>query len=90
MFFLFFLNFFSYQSKVENTNQTDSIDKKNKIIKTIKELYGTDETDMSKIEGVKFHINPKGPKSVDILLQRMFSQEFDITQDDILKNDWKK
>lgn len=35
-------------------------------------------------QGVRFHINSKEPKSVDVLLQRMFSNEFDITQDDLL------
>lgn len=37
-------------------------------------------------EGVKFHMNSKGPKSVEALLQRMFSSEFDITQDNISVN----
>jgi hypothetical protein len=58
-----------------------------KIMETINDIYGEEtEVDLSKIEGLKFHLNPKGPKPVDILLQRMFSQEFDITQDDILNN----
>jgi hypothetical protein len=32
---------------------------------------------------VKFHINSKEPKAVEILLQRMFSTEFDITDENI-------
>lgn len=44
---------------------------------------GIDKAQVSS-QGVRFHINSKEPKSVDILLQRMFSKEFDITQDDLL------
>lgn len=39
-------------------------------------------TDTSK--GVKFHINSREPKAVEILLQRMFSNEFDIAEDDLI------
>ena len=54
-------------------------------METLSGLYGDEiEIDISKLQGVRFHLNPKGPKPVEILLQRMFSQEFDITQDDIL------
>ena len=70
------------ESKISNDNI--KVERKNKILKTIENLYGEEtDVDLSKLEGVRFHLNPKGPKKVDILLQRMFSQEFDITQDDL-------
>lgn len=37
-------------------------------------------------KGVRFHINSKEPKAVEKLLQRMFSSEFDIAEDDLLNN----
>lgn len=40
--------------------------------------------DVSCIEGVRFHINLRCEQPVEILLQRMFPDEFDITKDDIL------
>ena len=39
-------------------------------------------TDISK--GVKFHVNSNEPKAVEILLQRMFSNEFDIAEEDLI------
>lgn len=35
-------------------------------------------------KGVLFHVNSKDPKAVEILLQRMFSTEFDIAEDDLV------
>jgi len=59
----------------------------NDLIDSIAQAYTNDApTDTSKIEGLKFHINPKGPKPVEVLLQRMFSQQFDITQDELFEN----
>ena len=39
---------------------------------------------------IRLHINAKEAKPVDILLQRMFSEEFDIENEDLVCNDWKK
>ena len=41
-------------------------------------------SDLSK--GVRFHINSKEPKKVEILLQRMFSSEFDIAEEDLVNS----
>ena len=35
-------------------------------------------------KGVRFHINSKEPRAVVNLLQRMFSNEFDIAEDDLM------
>ena len=73
------------ENKISNDNDNDKLERHNKIMETLSGLYGDEiEIDISKLQGVRFHLNPKGPKPVEILLQRMFSQEFDITQDDIL------
>lgn len=61
-------------------------------LKSLKDIFNTEDVESSNSssttgtshQGVRFHINSKEPKSVDILLQRMFSKEFDITQDDLL------
>jgi hypothetical protein len=76
------------ENKISNNDtDNDKIERHNKIMKTLSSLYGDEiEVDISKLQGVRFHLNPKGPKPVEILLQRMFSQEFDITQEDILTN----
>lgn len=55
----------------------------NDLIDSLAQAYKSDApTDTPKIEGLKFHINPKGPKPVEVLMQRMFSQEVDITHDE--------
>ena len=72
----------------DENHKNEKVERQNKMKDTLSALYGDDiQVDLSKLEGVRFHLNPKGPKPVNILLQRMFSQEFDITQDEILKND---
>lgn len=81
---IIFCQFHFYRNKV-GTQQDGNGEVKNQ--NNALETYANNSgIDMSKVEGVKFHTNPKGPKPVDILLQRMFSQEFDITQDDLFTN----
>jgi hypothetical protein len=56
-------------------------------MQSIKDIFKQDQIEDSTKNvkgGIRFHINSKEPKPVEILLQYMFSNEFDIAQDDLL------
>ena len=60
-----------------------NIEKLKNLKNKLNDLDGGVDDDITKLEDLRFHLNPKGPKSVNILLQRMFSQKFDISEDDV-------
>lgn len=64
-------------------SNTDSKRSKLKqLADNIKKIFETNtKTSNSDKQIVKFHINSKEPKAVEILLQRMFNNEFDITDE---------
>ncbi len=63
-----------------------------KFLKSLKEIFENDPVETTVLahettnKGVRFHINSKEPKAVEILLQRMFNSEFDIADDNLFKN----
>ena len=44
--------------------------------------------DLSK--GVRFHLNSKDPKKVEIMFHRMFSAEFDIAEENLMNSNLAK
>ena len=81
------LNFDSLVSK--NEYESFSGEKKNKLnqwLDSLRSIFKTDVTDTAansdtRNQLVRFHINSKEPKAVEVLLGRMFNAEFDITDE---------
>ena len=81
------LNFDSLGSK--NEYESFSGEKKNKLnqwLDSLRSIFKTDVTDTAansdtRNQLVRFHINSKEPKAVEVLLGRMFNAEFDITDE---------
>lgn len=72
--------------KTEYTSFTDVKKSKLKqLTESLKGIFKSDATTSSikNNQIVKFHINSNEPKAVEILLQRMFNTEFDITDDNL-------
>ena len=51
--------------------------------KELKETKNTTDTVSEQPSDIRFHINSKKSKPIEILLQQMFSNEFDIAQEDL-------
>ncbi len=87
------LNIDSNESTNESTGKHQTIiGKIREFITSLKMICDSDELKESKLnkidvesEGaVLFHLNSRAPKSVESLLQSMFSNEFDISEEDLI------
>jgi hypothetical protein len=81
------LNFDESLGKNEYTSfSSEQKSQLSKIVDSLKSIFKIDVTNSevnldSKNQVVKFHINSKEPKAVEVLLGRMFSTEFDIADE---------
>ncbi len=83
------------QGKIDVVNTGTTVERP-KIFKIIDKIFEIMEreyehkkpADYSSVQDIRFYINSSGPMSPEILLQKMFSQEFEITNDDILRDQY--
>lgn len=68
-----FKEFFKSLREIFKFDQSQQI--KNASVETV--------TSTEPINDIRFHINSKKSKPIEILLQQMFSNEFDIAQEDL-------
>jgi len=91
------LNIDSNDSSSKESNRTNQtiIGKIREFISSLKKICDLNESRENKLnkidienEGtILFHLNSRAPKSVEALLQSMFSNEFDISQEDLIIKD---